>query len=136
MQPSQRTPRGIRNNNPLNIRIGNTWLGEVSDPTDSDFEQFVSVKYGLRAGFVILRRYIKRYHRDSITKIVRAWAPATENDTQSYIKYVSQWSKIDPEETISFDNVHQMCSLVQAMARMEVGLIIPLQEIEESYKLA
>jgi hypothetical protein len=41
-------PRGIRNNNPLNIRIGNTWLGERPEPTDHDFEEFVSMEYGLR----------------------------------------------------------------------------------------
>ena len=39
---TNKIPRGFRNHNPLNIRIGNTWLGEVADPTDSDFEQFVS----------------------------------------------------------------------------------------------
>lgn len=54
-------PRGIRNNNPLNIKIGNNWLGEVTDPTDPIFEQFVSMKYGLRAAFIILRRYIRVY---------------------------------------------------------------------------
>ena len=43
-------PRGIRNNNPLNIRIGNQWLGERANPNDPAFEQFVAMEYGIRAG--------------------------------------------------------------------------------------
>jgi hypothetical protein len=34
------SPRGIRNNNPLNIRIGNDWQGERKPNTDGAFEQF------------------------------------------------------------------------------------------------
>ena len=89
---TKKQPRGIRNNNPLNIRIGNTWLGEVPNPTDSDFEQFVSVVYGLRAAFCILRRYIRRYHRDTIAKIICAWAPTNENNTALYISQVASVS--------------------------------------------
>lgn len=129
-------PRGIRNNNPLNIRIGNTWLGEVPNPTDSDFEQFVHIKYGLRAGFCILRRYIRRYHRDTITKIVHAWAPATENDCASYIKVVAHHSGINPDAPIDYADIASMCKLVQAMAFVECGRVLDIKVIEESYKIA
>lgn len=134
--PSTKTPRGIRNNNPLNIRIGNTWLGEVPNPTDSDFEQFVHVKYGLRAGFCILRRYIRRYKRNTVRKIVTAWAPSSENNTERYIKLVCKFGCLDPDVEIRFEDSLTMCSLVQAMARVEVGETIPLQVIEDAYKSA
>lgn len=134
--PSTKTPRGIRNNNPLNIRIGNTWLGEVHDPTDSDFEQFVHVKYGLRAGFCILRRYIRRYKRNTVRKIVTAWAPSTENNTERYIQLVCKFGCLDADAEIRFEDSQTMCSLVQAMARVEVGEVIPLQTIEDAYKSA
>lgn len=134
--PSTKAPRGIRNNNPLNIRIGNTWLGEVPNPTDSDFEQFVHVKYGLRAGFCILRRYIRRYKRNTVRKIVTAWAPSTENNTERYIELVCKFGCLDPDEEIRFEDSLTMCSLVQAMARVEVGEVIPLQTIESAYKIA
>ena len=68
--------RGVRNNNPLNIRIGNAWLGEVKNPTDKEFEQFESLLYGLRAAFVLIRRYIRRYGLCTIRQIVTRWAPA------------------------------------------------------------
>lgn len=134
--PSTKAPRGIRNNNPLNIRIGNTWLGEVPNPTDSDFEQFVHVKYGLRAGFCILRRYIRRYKRNTVRKIVTAWAPSSENNTERYIELVCKFGCLDADEEIHYEDSLTMCSLVQAMARVEVGETIPLQVIEDAYKSA
>lgn len=129
-------PRGIRNNNPLNIRIGNTWLGETKEPTDSEFEQFISVKYGLRAAFCILRRYIRRYHRDTIRKIVSSWAPASENDTEKYISFVAHEMMITADDTIRYEDEEKMCRLVQAMARMECGQVIEMNTIVESYKMA
>lgn len=133
---SIKTPRGIRNNNPLNIRIGNTWLGEVPDPTDSNFEQFVHIRYGLRAAFCILRRYIRRYKRNSVRKIVTAWAPSTENNTERYIQLVCKFGCLDADKEILYEDSLTMCSLVQAMARVEVGEVIPLQVIEDAYKIA
>lgn len=129
-------PRGIRNNNPLNIRIGNTWLGEVPNPTDSDFEQFVSPVYGLRAAFVILRRYINRYHRDTLPLIIHAWAPSSENNTENYISFVSHAAGIDREQILSFDDSKTMCAMVKAMAKMETGVDLDENLIHESYKKA
>lgn len=131
-----KTPRGIRNNNPLNIRIGNTWLGEVPKPTDSDFEQFVSVEYGLRAAFVILRRYIRRYGRNTPAKIIRAWAPSTENNTRRYIDTVCEKSGILPDEVIQYEDSGKLVRLVSAMIVMECGQSIPEEKIIQGYKMA
>lgn len=131
-----KTPRGIRNNNPLNIRIGNTWLGEVSDPTDSEFEQFCTVQYGLRAGFVILRRYIRRYGRNTIAKIIHAWAPTTENNTQSYIDAVSKRTGIPQDAILSYEDEKQMVALVEAMTYVECGHTVDTKIILQSYQMA
>lgn len=130
------TPRGIRNNNPLNIRIGNTWLGEVPNPTDSEFEQFTSVRYGLRAAFVILRRYIRRYGRNTPAKIIRAWAPAVENNTQRYIEVVCKRSLIAPDEVIDYADKNTMVRLVKAMAFVECGVQLDDDVIGCSYDIA
>lgn len=130
------TPRGIRNNNPLNIRIGNTWLGEVPKPTDSEFEQFVSIRYGLRAAFVILRRYIRRYGRNTPAKIIRAWAPAVENNTQRYIEVVCKRSLIAPDEVIDYADKKTMVRLVKAMAFVECGVQLDDDVIDSSYDIA
>lgn len=135
-KPLKQLPRGIRNNNPLNIRIGNTWLGEVPNPTDSDFEQFVSPVYGLRAAFCILRRYIRRYGRNTVRKIVHSWAPSSENNCDGYIKIVCQQSKLDPDETLLYEDAERMWKLVQGMALAEVGQRLEMDLIMKGYQLA
>ena len=129
-------PRGIRNNNPLNIRIGNTWLGERNNPTDPAFEEFVSIEYGLRAAFCILRRYIRRYKKDTIPAIVSTWAPASENNTRRYIDIVCQRSGISPTQQIRFEDETTMCKLVEAMAFVECGQPIDGKKIEKGYSMA
>jgi hypothetical protein len=130
------TPRGIRNNNPLNIRIGNAWLGEVAIPTDKEFEQFTSLRWGLRAGFLLLKRYINRYHLNSIRLIVSRWAPSSENNTEAYIKRVSALTGFDADEVITFESKMQMCALVEAMCLVECGCQVDCNEIREAYELA
>lgn len=129
-------PRGIRNNNPLNIRIGNCWLGEVHEPTDPDFEQFISMVYGVRAGFVLLRRYIRHYHRSTIPQVIAAWAPSTENNTEAYITAVCQMSKISRDETLDYFNQDQMYRLMDAMIFHECGQHINEQHIRDGYRFA
>ena len=129
-------PRGLRNNNPLNIRIGNTWLGERERPTDDEFEEFVSLAYGLRAAFIILRRYIRRYHLNTIRLIVERWAPRTENETEKYIQFVCKDTGLLPNTTIQYKDQNTMCKLVGAMAFVECGQRIEMSEIVKGYSLA
>lgn len=129
-------PRGIRNNNPLNIRIGNVWLGEVAEPTDPDFEQFISMVYGVRAGFVLIRRYIRHYHRTTIPQVIAAWAPSNENNTQRYIDTVCSISKISAEDTLEYFNEEQMVRLVDAMIFVECGQHIPEKTIRDGYRFS
>lgn len=132
----KQVPRGIRNNNPLNIRIGNTWLGEVNIPNDPAFEQFVSMKYGLRAGFIILRRYIRRYHKDTVASIISTWAPENENQTQRYIDVVCRLTKLAPDVPIRYEDQETMVSLVAAMIQVECGCTVPEAKIRQGYELA
>lgn len=129
-------PRGIRNNNPLNIRIGNKWEGETSENTDGVFEQFTKMEYGVRAAFILLRRYINRYHLDTVQKIVSRWAPRNENHTEKYIKHVCKYMAILPTTKIAFEDKTYMFALVHAMAIYECGQSIPLEVIRRGYKLA
>lgn len=133
---TKQLPRGIRNNNPLNIRIGNVWLGEVKKPTDKSFEQFISMEYGIRAGFVILRRYIRRYGIDTIAEIVSRWAPSSENNTKAYIAAVANLTLLDPDLPIRFEDKEVMCSIVSAMIEVECGCSVPMEKIKKGYELA
>ena len=130
------TPRGIRNNNPLNIRIGNTWLGERSNPTDQEFEEFVSMEFGLRAAFMILRRYIRRYGKNTVSSIISTWAPASENNTIRYIDTVCDRTGLTPTQPIQYEDGLTMCKLVYAMAIVECGQPVDMKVIEKAYKMA
>lgn len=133
---TKQQPRGIRNNNPLNIRIGNVWLGEVKHPTDKSFEQFIYMEYGIRAGFVILRRYIRRYGIDTIAEIVSRWAPSSENNTKAYISAVAKRTQLNPELPVRFEDKEIMCSIVSAMIEVECGCSVPMEKIKKGYELA
>jgi len=136
MANSRIIPRGIRNNNPLNIRIGNLWLGEVREPNDPDFEQFISMVYGVRAGFVLIRRYIRHYHRTTIPQVIAAWAPSNENNTTAYIDKVCKVSGIERDVQLKFEDEDQMIALVDAMILVECGQHIQEKIIRDGYKFA
>ena len=129
-------PRGIRNNNPLNIRVGNTWLGERANPTDSEFEEFVTMEYGYRAAFCILRRYIRRYRRNTIPAIISSWAPASENNTRRYIDFVCDKMKMGPDDIIKYEQKDVMVSLVSAMQMMECGVAADPEKVRRGYDMA
>lgn len=136
MASTKQPPRGIRNNNPLNIRIGNVWLGEVQKPTDKAFEQFISMEYGIRAAYVILRRYIRRYGKNTITSIVSTWAPSSENNTAAYISRVSQLTGIPADTPIKYEDAETMYAIVDAMIQVECGQKVPLAKIKKGYSMA
>lgn len=81
-------PRGIRNNNPLNIRKGTRWCGLCYDGRDRDFCQFQTMAYGFRAAFRTLITYYTKHDCKTLEKIINRWAPPNENDTLSYIRHV------------------------------------------------
>lgn len=133
-------PRGIRNNNPLNIVKGNSWKGERANQTDKRFEEFESMAMGLRAGFILLRNYIEGTKTrptkfNTIRKIVSRWAPPIENYTQRYIDNVCKWSGLLPDEVVLFRERKKMVAIVQAMAKMECGVTLDTALIESAYDL-
>lgn len=112
------TPRGIRNNNPLNIRIGNKWKGLKTPNTDGAFDQFISVYWGYRAAFIILRNYINKYKCNTICEIIARWAPSKENNTNAYIKTVCRKTGYAPDAIIK-PTYEDLSKLVYAMAWVE-----------------
>ena len=132
---SKRIPRGIRNNNPLNLRVGNNWIGEVGVSTDLTFEQFTEMKWGVRAAFIVLRNYIVRHKCDTIEKIISRWAPSNENDTELYIKHVSYLSWIGAHEPITWEE-GKIKRLFNAMCFVENGQQISPSVVDEGWLLA
>lgn len=115
-------PRGLRNNNPLNIRKNSdVFQGEVVPSKDNAFKQFKTMAYGYRAGFKILSNYYRKYRLTTIRQMITRWAPPEDNnDTASYIRDVSSYSGIGPDDLISFDR-EQIMRIVAGMSRVENG---------------
>ncbi len=111
--------RGIRNNNPGNIRHGIDWDGLDKDQSkDEEFSQFSTPEYGIRAMFKILKTYNDKYNLNTIEGIINRWAPPIENDTEAYINFVSSKVGKNSSEVL---NEEDYISLVQAIIHMENG---------------
>lgn len=95
-------PRGLRNNNPGNIRINSDhFQGEVKPSQDKDFKQFSSMAYGYRAMLKMLRNYKKNRGLKTLREWISRWAPANENHTDAYILYVADFAGISPDAEIN-----------------------------------
>lgn len=123
--PTRALPRGIRNHNPLNIRLNpaNRWQGRVTPErnTDGAFEQFDGPVWGLRAGAVLIIAHYDRRGTDTIRKLVRIWAPPSENDTEAYAAFVARESGFGADETLDFHRAEHLRPVLIAMIRMENG---------------
>lgn len=117
------TARGIRNNNPGNVRWGDEWKGLVPETqrTDKSFCQFKSAEYGIRAMIIILRNYQRKHGLSTISGIINRWAPTNENDTQSYINSVAKATGVDPDQRIDTSDSRIMMKLLQAIIQHENG---------------
>ena len=126
--------RGLRNNNPLNIRISNDkWQGIATTQTDKAFVQFQTMAYGYRAAWKTLDTYCLRFRHErkpyTIRTIIGRWAPPTENDTEAYIRTVVKLSGLGGNENIprpnryrNFDCLEKTARLIAAMTCVENGI--------------
>lgn len=120
MSKSKHVNRGIRNNNPLNIRIGNNWQGEAKSK-DEAFETFSHSKYGFRAGAKVLRNYQKLYGLNTVSALIGRFAPPNENNTHNYAGFVSKQLGVSPDAPINLSDDETLTTMVHAMSIMEVG---------------
>lgn len=113
-------PRGVRNNNPGNIKINpaNNWKGAVphSQNTDGTFEQFREYVFGVRAMIKLMQNYISQGN-NTIRKIVNKYAPVSENPTSAYLNFISERTGYGPDQKITAVTY----PLVSAIAQFENG---------------
>ena len=114
-------PRGIRNNNPGNIRKSATqWEGQSSTQGDDAFVTFETPEHGIRAMARVLQTYREKHGLDTIRKIVSRWAPDIENDTEAYIKSVAAQLGVRPDVPL---NPGQTPKLIAAIIKHENGVL-------------
>jgi hypothetical protein len=140
--------RGLRNNNPLNIRhSADRWQGARKDQTDKSFVQFESMAYGYRAAWKTLQTYYNRLCGQgqpfNVQHIISRWAPPEENDTAAYIRFVVGASRLGGKENLlppsNVDGYGKLSRLMAAMTCMECG--IPYAQVDteaicKGYRLA
>lgn len=129
--------RGIRNNNPLNIRHNprNRWLGLSLNQTDPEFCQFDSMTYGVRAAMKLLRQYAIKQHRYTISDYITRWAPPSENNTRNYIDFVSKQIDYPANINLYFRDRPRFIAMVRAMGKMESNYDIPDYILNDAYDL-
>lgn len=143
--------RGLRNNNPLNIRISNDqWQGTATTQTDKAFVQFQTMAYGYRAAWKTLDTYCLHFRHErmpyTVRTIINRWAPPSENDTEAYIRAVIKLSGLGGNENIprpnryrNFECLEKTARLIAAMTCVENGIRmnqVDWQAIWQGYDLA
>lgn len=116
----------IGQNNILNIRTSSAfnWNGQTG--STRGFANFESIELCRRAGAYLLMRSYRKAGCKTIDSIIRRWAPATENDTEGYIRFVSKLSGLPSTAKLCFDNDY--ASILAAMEIMENGYVAKRRE--------
>ena len=116
--PAQSSIIGQRINNPFNIRQYNQgFVGETG--TEDGFISFEDPMYGVRAADRVLTTYGRDRDIGSIRGLVSRFAPPSENETQSYIDYISGQLGIDPDAEIDLSDPAMRSRILAPMAKIE-----------------
>jgi hypothetical protein len=122
MPAPDRRPKGIRNHNPGNLRVGKSpWRGQVGGDA-SGFCVFADPVLGLRALALLLRIYQHRHGIRTVTAIIGRWAPPEENDTVAYIRSVRSAMGVHALQHLDLDDAAHLRPLTLAIVRHENGM--------------
>ncbi len=112
-------PRGIRNNNPGNIKkSASPWVGKVGN--DGTFEIFDTPQNGIRAMGRLLRTYRNSYGLNTIRGIVARWTSGDSGTIQdNYVKHLV--NKTGIAEHLQLIGVSQYAAIVENMIFFENG---------------
>ena len=114
------TARGIRNHNPLNIRLGDDWNGMAKLQEDPSFCQFTGPEWGIRAASKILLSY-KRRGICTVGELISRWAPPIENNTEAYITFVCDAAGYTEGQMVDLSNPVFIARILPPMIKMENG---------------
>ena len=117
-------PRGIRTNNPGNIRHGANWHGLNPDggKIDPAFCVFTDSIYGIRALAKVLVNYKKIHGLNTVRQIISRYAPPNENQTTAYIQSVAKQLGVYPDTIIDIEERGVLTVFIKAVIRMENGI--------------
>lgn len=114
-------PRGLRNNNPGNIRYGKFAQAQGAVGKDSGgFAVFQSAEDGLRAMGELLRSYARR-GLNTVRGVLNRWAPPSENDTGAYVGAVSKRLGVTEDQALDMSDPKVIAGLTAEITRHENG---------------
>lgn len=120
--PDVNAPRGIRNNNPFNLRPGDAWQGLALPPVDGGgYLIFQTSLYGLRAGCIDLVNQQKKHGLNTVRQIISKFAPVTENNTAAYISAVSDQIGVGPDDWLDLTDSGTLQAFAVAVIQHENG---------------
>ena len=115
-----RLPKGLRNNNPGNIRYlppTRAWTGQIGDDGDG-YGVYDTMPHGVRAtGKQLLKYYAEGLN--TVRAIIAKWAPTTENNTAAYVAAVSE--ELNLSSVQPFNVRERLPDLARAIFRHECG---------------
>ena len=130
------TPRGLRNNNPGNLRRSkDNWQGLAANQTEPEFFRFTDMAYGYRALMKTLQNYRRLYGLQTIRQLITRWAPPTENDTEAYIRAVCRELQVPDTSAPDLDDKGSLCALAAAISRVENGVPADMGDVERGWAL-
>jgi len=130
------TARGLRNNNPGNIRWNsvNNWQGQTGRDS-SGYSTFDTMENGIRAMTRLLQNYMKT-GRNTVRSIITSWAPTNENNTESYIRAVTRSTGFSETQILN-PTQGVIIALMKAITRHENGFDpITQTQYEEGFRRA
>ncbi len=114
-QPGNGSARGIRNNNPGNLRAAPNAVGN-----DGSFPIFSNANDGLAAMSRQLQLYGNRGNNTPYG-IIHTYAPSSENNTQAYINAVTNDTGYGAHENLDLSNPAVLKRMMASMIRHENG---------------
>jgi len=116
-------PRGIRLNNPCNIRISSSaWRGKITPSEDPNFEQFDTAHNGIRAAVVLFRHYTLFYGLNTVDGLINRWAPSVENNTTAYVLDVANRMVVRSTDCLNMSDAATLKSFIEAVIWHEEGI--------------
>lgn len=129
-------PRGLRNNNPGNIRLSkDKWQGLRERQEDKEFFQFVSIEWGYRALMRTLQNYRWKHGMKTISDFITRWAPHKENDTGAYIRKVCREMEVPNTYIPDIEDKATVCAFAAAISLVENGIPAVMEDVEKGWKL-
>jgi len=129
-------PRGLRNNNPGNIRRNkDRWKGLADVQTDPEFFQFVSIEWGYRALIRTLQNYRRIYGCKTLVDFINRWAPPCENNTSGYITRVCREMMVPNTYMPDVNDKTTMCNFAAAISLVENGIPAVMEDVEKGWEL-